>query len=347
MTKLPPKAVQIFSPHPRPVSSYSRRHCPGLVVVEHGTVLKRRRLRKRLPFLSCYTGLEMQQRLRFHGPLHAAIQAVAITVKEKLASGLYNSLSETKVRQTQTLRTELWWGNDTMHARYYSSWQSRFLSVDPGPGNPRQPQSWNRYAYVLGNPVKYVDPDGLATWDPGRGGWIDEITVTGEIDYIASWEEYRDHGCSLPLTIDQRLDQQPNIGDMVDVMTIVGENAPVVEAYEGLAEFYTSFFAFGGAEAVEGLLSLSARFFARSSGRAVARGVVRATSRGLTEQLALAEAKGGAGTRIMKGMIKDPKFPEAVWAKMQHVHRCPGGERIVIHYWEDLQTGVRQGFKFK
>ncbi len=46
------------------------------------------------------------------------------------------------------------------HARYYSSWQSRFLSVDPAPGDPKNPQSWNRYAYVLGNPVKYVDPFG-------------------------------------------------------------------------------------------------------------------------------------------------------------------------------------------
>jgi uncharacterized protein RhaS with RHS repeats len=47
-----------------------------------------------------------------------------------------------------------------MHARYYSPWQSRFLSVDPAGGDPKNPQSWNRYTYVLGNPLKYVDPFG-------------------------------------------------------------------------------------------------------------------------------------------------------------------------------------------
>lgn len=34
------------------------------------------------------------------------------------------------------------------------------LSVDPLGGNPRVPQTWNRYAYVVGNPLKYVDPTG-------------------------------------------------------------------------------------------------------------------------------------------------------------------------------------------
>jgi len=43
---------------------------------------------------------------------------------------------------------------------YISSWQSRFLSVDPAPGDPKNPQSWNRYAYVLGNPLVLNDPTG-------------------------------------------------------------------------------------------------------------------------------------------------------------------------------------------
>ncbi len=67
----------------------------------------------------------------------------------------------------------------------------------------------------------------------------------------------------------------------------------------------------------------------------------------LSEQLALEEAQAGAGTRIMEGQIKDPKYPEDVWAKMQHVHRNPDGTKITIHYWENLQTGAREGFKFK
>ncbi len=49
---------------------------------------------------------------------------------------------------------------DYMHARFYSPLTARFLSVDPAGGDPVRPQSWNRYAYALGNPVQYVDPDG-------------------------------------------------------------------------------------------------------------------------------------------------------------------------------------------
>jgi RHS repeat-associated protein len=52
------------------------------------------------------------------------------------------------------------WGNDYMHARYYSSNLGRFLSVDPVGGKVGSSQSWNRYAYVQNNPLKYTDPDG-------------------------------------------------------------------------------------------------------------------------------------------------------------------------------------------
>ena len=49
---------------------------------------------------------------------------------------------------------------DYMHSRYCSPNQGRFLSVDRVLGKPGNPQSWNRYLYAQGNPVKFVDPDG-------------------------------------------------------------------------------------------------------------------------------------------------------------------------------------------
>jgi RHS repeat-associated protein len=51
-------------------------------------------------------------------------------------------------------------GLDYMHARYYSFRTGRFLSVDPVGGEVGLSQSWNRYAYVLGNPIGAMDPDG-------------------------------------------------------------------------------------------------------------------------------------------------------------------------------------------
>jgi RHS repeat-associated protein len=49
---------------------------------------------------------------------------------------------------------------DYMHARHYSPVTGRFLSVDSAPGLPEVPQAWNRYLYVLANPLRYKDPDG-------------------------------------------------------------------------------------------------------------------------------------------------------------------------------------------
>ncbi|NJL27504.1 MAG: hypothetical protein HC897_06195 [Thermoanaerobaculia bacterium] len=50
---------------------------------------------------------------------------------------------------------------DYMHARYCSPTLGRFLSFDPIGGNPRAPQSWNRYAYALNSPMNYTDPMGM------------------------------------------------------------------------------------------------------------------------------------------------------------------------------------------
>ena len=54
-------------------------------------------------------------------------------------------------------------GLDYAQARYYNSSHGRFTSPDPTllSANGFNPQSWNRYAYVLNNPLMYTDPLGL------------------------------------------------------------------------------------------------------------------------------------------------------------------------------------------
>ncbi|MCY1523002.1 RHS repeat-associated core domain protein [compost metagenome] len=49
-----------------------------------------------------------------------------------------------------------------MQARYYDPQLGRFLSMDPAGPNDAVPGSFNRYAYGLNNPYRYVDPDGRA-----------------------------------------------------------------------------------------------------------------------------------------------------------------------------------------
>ena len=53
-------------------------------------------------------------------------------------------------------------GLDYMLARYYTSGSGRFLQVDPGYDyDSMDPMSWNLYAYVRENPVRYMDVSGL------------------------------------------------------------------------------------------------------------------------------------------------------------------------------------------
>jgi RHS repeat-associated protein len=54
-------------------------------------------------------------------------------------------------------------GLDYLGARYMSSTQGRFTSPDPFMGSGRlwMPQSLNRYSYVINNPLRYTDEDGL------------------------------------------------------------------------------------------------------------------------------------------------------------------------------------------
>jgi RHS repeat-associated protein len=54
-------------------------------------------------------------------------------------------------------------GLDYAMMRYYGSVYGRFTTTDPLPGNARNPQSLNHYAYVVNDPVNAVDPYGLLT----------------------------------------------------------------------------------------------------------------------------------------------------------------------------------------
>ena len=52
-------------------------------------------------------------------------------------------------------------GNDYFGARYFGSSMGRFLSPDPLGGELINPQSLNRYAYALNNPLRFTDPTGM------------------------------------------------------------------------------------------------------------------------------------------------------------------------------------------
>ncbi len=69
-----------------------------------------------------------------------------------------------------------------LRARYYDPVIGRFLSRDPLPGNPMNPQALNLYAYVLNDPALLSDPYGLFPWDKAKD-FAGNLVEKG-IDYV-------------------------------------------------------------------------------------------------------------------------------------------------------------------
>jgi len=67
-------------------------------------------------------------------------------------------------------------------ARQYDPALGRFLQADTLVPNPGNPQSLNRYAYTLDNPLRYTDPSGHYT--------NDEIQKYLQETYGADWQSY-------------------------------------------------------------------------------------------------------------------------------------------------------------
>ena len=55
------------------------------------------------------------------------------------------------------------------HARHHDFNVARFVSPDKVGGEPDDPQTWNRYCYARGNPLRYVDRDGRSILDVALG----------------------------------------------------------------------------------------------------------------------------------------------------------------------------------
>ncbi len=68
-------------------------------------------------------------------------------------------------------------GLDFAEARMYENRHGRFTAVDPllASGKSASPQTFNRYVYVLNNPLAYTDPNGLQAGT--ASGKVRKLTV--------------------------------------------------------------------------------------------------------------------------------------------------------------------------
>ena len=228
---------------------------------------------------------------------------------------------------------------DYMHARYYSPHLGRFLSVDPVGGEIGSSQSWNRYSYVRNNPMNMVDPTGEAGKEVAD--WIDRQAAAA-VGYVDANTGGGVGATLLNATVGTAGDMVSGAADMLRVGDSTGQAIGEGATGEDLVLSVTQ--DVGRASALALSMAVPANSAMRSQGAAAG---ARTAPRNLAEKLTLDEAKGGAGKRIMQGKINDPKYPEGDWAKMQQVHEHSNGTQTVIHYWENLETGAREGFKFK
>ena len=95
---------------------------------------------------------------------------------------------EWDIHEDDSIATDL----DYMRARHYNPQLGRFLSPDPSreSADPKSPQSFNRYAYVVNNPVRYTDPSGMliagSAVPTADKGWTDCSGLWGCISHAVS-----------------------------------------------------------------------------------------------------------------------------------------------------------------
>jgi RHS repeat-associated protein len=94
-------------------------------------------------------------------------EELASSVGSRVSVGGYGALDGVRQKFTAKERDGES-GLDYFLARYYSSAQGRFTSIDSSGPNLVDPQTLNKYRYGLNNPLRYVDPDGRYEEDVHR-----------------------------------------------------------------------------------------------------------------------------------------------------------------------------------
>jgi RHS repeat-associated protein len=72
-----------------------------------------------------------------------------------------------------------------MNGRVYDPVIARFMSADPYIQAPMNSQSYNRYSYVMNNPLYYSDPSGYFSWSSFRDSVVKPVAVAVAAYYTA------------------------------------------------------------------------------------------------------------------------------------------------------------------
>jgi len=170
-------------------------------------------------------------------------------------NGSYGELSFTGAN-----KDTLWLDYDFLY-REYDPKQGRWISPDPAglsAVDPTNPQSWNRYAYVLNNPLGYIDPLGLeCLWDDGSfDSEFDGATgsVSGCGAAGGTWVELGQNG---------NWSDQANQDNQNLVTSIQAGNVSEVDIVGLDGQTYSTFYN-GGGQTTEAITGDTATFYSYS-----------------------------------------------------------------------------------
>ncbi|MBK8812828.1 MAG: RHS repeat-associated core domain-containing protein [Acidobacteria bacterium] len=126
-------------------------------------------------------------------------------------SGLgYDEVPETRKGYTGYEKDEES-GLDFAQARYYNPKHGRYTSVDPltASANVKNPQTFNRYSYVLNSPYKFVDPLGLISETTGAYGSAGQCDAS----YSSCYDSSNSGGFADPTEEPAAESQTPSAGE--------------------------------------------------------------------------------------------------------------------------------------
>ena len=125
-----------------------------------------------------------------------------------------------------------------MRARYYDAKIKRFLHKDPLWGDQWEPGSFNRYAYVLNNPVNRADPTGLQSIQDYIGPLPSISDVIGSTigKFIEHADEFRPYVTPMCPIYGGVLNIYSMLWSLLGTVAYVEEHSPgtVKQSIEGL-----------------------------------------------------------------------------------------------------------------
>jgi len=300
---------------------------------------------------------------------------VGIGVGGRAADQRYGMVDDVRAKFTGQLR-DLVANLDYFNARHYSYDIGRFTSADSFGGKVSNPQTLNLYAYVLNNPLRWVDPTGHYYDDPDdcvkdgtpqctKDAQGKVIKPDGTDYQLDSFCVDVCDGCRREGNLSTRPNARPEMAaSWMDWIPVLGPlrgfafnyncrtgGCNIDRALGNFVLLASDLSPVGAYARVKAL----AKPVIQETGEMFAKEVVAETleiggetiirePQSLMDQMVLDAAKNGAGNPI-NIELGDPAFKGMI--KMTYGETSANGLRSEVHFVKDPSTGLLMDFKFK